>query len=108
MLRSVCSDRPAAGLVAGAGQINKMDAALHCWESAPTATVTILSCYLELELHGLESGGGLDAPGPGVLSDVHLGGGHGGGLPQQEAHVKSLESENCLDKLSSSGKLSSP
>ena len=32
MLRSVCSDRPAAGLVAGAGQINKMDAALHCWE----------------------------------------------------------------------------
>ena len=53
-------------------------------------------------------GGGLDAPGPGVLSDVHLGGGHSGGLPQQEAHVKSLESENHLDKLSSSGKLSSP
>ena len=48
-------------------------------------------------------GGGLDAPGPGVLSDVHLGGGHSGGLPQQEAHVKSLESENRLDKLSSSG-----
>ena len=66
--------------------------------------VSFSRCYLELELHGLEGGGGLDAPGPGVLSDVHLGGGHGGGLPQQEAHVKGLESENHFDKLSSSEK----
>ena len=64
--------------------------------------------HLELELHGLEGGGGLDAPGPGVLGDVHLGGGHGGGLPQQEAHVKSLESEYRLDKVSTSTRLSSP
>ena len=35
MLRSVCSDQPAAGLMAGAGEINNMDAALHCWELAP-------------------------------------------------------------------------
>ena len=49
------------------------------------------SFYLELKLHGLEGGGGLDAPGAGILGDVHGRGGHGGGLPQQEAHVQSLE-----------------
>ena len=38
--------------------------------------------YLKLELHGLEGGGGLDAPGAGILGDVHGRGGNGGGLPQ--------------------------
>ena len=41
MLRSVCSDRPAAGLVPG--EINNMDAALH-WELAPTGALEMLMC----------------------------------------------------------------
>ena len=49
-----------------------------------------LFSHLELELHGLEGGGGLDGPGAGVLRDVHLRRGHRGRLPQQEAHVQSL------------------
>ena len=70
-----------------------------------TALLNSGSFYLELELHGLEGGGGLDAPGPGVLGDVHGGGGHGGGLPQQEAHIKSLE--KLLILLSSSSGITS-
>ena len=42
MLRSVCSDQPAAGLMAGAGEINNMDAALHCWKLAPTGALEII------------------------------------------------------------------
>ena len=47
--------------------------------------------YLELELHGLEGGGGGDGPGAPLLADLHHGGGHGGGLPQQEPHVHLLQ-----------------
>ena len=46
--------------------------------------------YLELELHGLESGRSLDVPCTSLLSDVHLGGGYRGRLSQKEAHVQGL------------------
>ena len=46
--------------------------------------------YLELEFHGLHGGGGLDAPGPVSLGDLHHRGGECGRLPQQHANVQSL------------------
>ena len=36
-----------------------------------TKTSIYRCCYLKLELNGLEGGGGLDAPDPRRLSDLH-------------------------------------
>jgi len=45
---------------------------------------------LELELHGLEGGGGLHGPGPVNLRDLHHGGRGGGSLPQKKADIEGL------------------
>lgn len=50
-----------------------------------------LLVQLELQLHRLEDGGGLDQPVVAVLSDFHDGRGGGGGLPQQEVDAEGGE-----------------
>ena len=51
---------------------------------------TIPQSYLELELHSLEDGGGLDVPGPLLLGHLHHGGGNSGSFSKQHADVESL------------------
>ena len=52
-----------------------------------------LLIQLELGLHGLEGGGGLDGPGAGVLGDGDCWCWNCGSLPQRPAEVENLEDE---------------
>ena len=65
------------------------DLGLHV--AAVRSLLVELLAELELKLHGLEGGRGIDGPLAPGLRDLRDGGGGGGGLPQQHVHLQSLK-----------------
>ena len=75
----------------------KLGQAAHL--SAIHTHIIKLLVQLELGLHGLDGGGGLDGPGASILADGHGGGGGGGCLPQQPTEVQHLATLSLVPKL---------